>query len=91
MFFCYGSKEISHWQFFPGEYHNIKCIWNDMQEANFIYCLCPSTDEHPGFLICIFPKQNLSSLNLVEMAVGRYGCNEAERYVGAFSFIAFST
>lgn len=59
-----------------------------MQQANFIYCLYISTGELPAFLIYIFPKQSLPSLNLGEMVAGRYGCNEAEQYVGDFSLMA---
>lgn len=77
-FFSYGSQEIFFWQFFSAEYQNIKCIWNDMQQASFIYCLYFSTDELPASLIYIFPKQNLPSLNLMEMVAWKYDCNEAK-------------
>ena len=62
-----------------------------MQKANFIYCLYFSAAELPASLIYIVPKQNLPSLNLVEMPARRYDCNEAEPYVGAFSLTALST
>lgn len=62
-----------------------------MQQANFIFCLYVSTDELPTFLIYIFPKQSLPSLNLVEKVAGRYDLNEAQLYVGTFPLIALCT
>ena len=59
-----GSKEVIYWKFFSTAYQNIKCIWNDMQQADFISCLYFSTAELQPPSFTSFPNKTFSALIL---------------------------